>query len=300
MKKEVNHLQQIVSAREYTLTRGNGQGLNVIDCDNRKIRFLLNASKGLDIMQLYYKGENCSFISKNGFTARELPFLRRFEGGALYTCGLDAVGGVDGHELHGEYHNTPAEVTRVETTEEGIFVEALIRDSALFGKNLLLRRKISVGIGESTIKLEDTLSNQGTRDEEFALLYHVNLGYPFLQDGGELSADGNISPRNAWAAADIENWRTISAAKDNEEERCYYLDTQTPVVTYRNPRCGKKFIVEYSKETLPHFVVWKSMASGDYALGLEPSTTRLDDYFTPTIIKKGEDKKFTLTLKIEE
>ena len=98
---QVSNFDQIASLRRYTLSDGAGKGLDVIDCDNGKMRFLLNVSKALDVMQLYHEGQNMSFVSKNGFTAREIDFLRRFEGGMLYTCGLDSVGGREGYELHG-------------------------------------------------------------------------------------------------------------------------------------------------------------------------------------------------------
>ena len=67
--KEISNFQQIASVRRYTITEGISKDLKIIDCNNGKIRFLLNESKALDVMQLYYKGENVSFISKNGFTA---------------------------------------------------------------------------------------------------------------------------------------------------------------------------------------------------------------------------------------
>ena len=107
MDGRISNFQQVASIRRYTLTEGRGKGLDVLDCDNGKIRFLLNVSKACDIMQLYHEGQNMSFVSKNGFTKREIPFLRRFEGGMLYTCGLDSVGGREGYELHGTLHNIP-------------------------------------------------------------------------------------------------------------------------------------------------------------------------------------------------
>ena len=65
MDGRISNFQQVASIRRYTLSEGREKGLDVLDCDNGKIRFLLNASKGLDIMQLYHRGENCSFISKS-------------------------------------------------------------------------------------------------------------------------------------------------------------------------------------------------------------------------------------------
>ena len=76
--KKISNLQQIASVRRYTITEGVSKDLKVIDCDNGKIRFLLNESKALDIMQLWHENTNISFVSKNGFSAREISFLRRF------------------------------------------------------------------------------------------------------------------------------------------------------------------------------------------------------------------------------
>ena len=75
MDGRVSNLMQVASLRRYRLTGGREDGLEVIDCDNGVIRFLLNVSKACDIMQLYHKGQNVSFVSKNGFIKRETPFL---------------------------------------------------------------------------------------------------------------------------------------------------------------------------------------------------------------------------------
>ena len=289
MDGKISNFQQIASMRRYTLTEGRGQGLDIIDCDNGKIRFLLNVSKACDIMQLYHEGQNMSFISKNGFTKRETDFLNRFEGGMLYTCGLDSVGGREGYELHGTLHNIPAEIIRAECNENGIIVEAIIRDTALFGKNLVLKRKIFAAIGGDSLTLEDTLINEGYKDEEYCLLYHINVGYPMLDDGAKIVAEiESYTPRTAWAKQSEATIYEMSASVPNQEETCYFLKLRKPQITLVNKILGKKFTVSYSGDTLPHFVEWKSMASGDYALGLEPCTTELDERFT---YKRIESRK---------
>ena len=109
MNGKISNYAQVASARRYTITQGQAKGLDVIDCDNGKIRFLVNVSKACDIMQLYHEGQNISFISKNGFTNRETDFLSRFEGGMVYTCGLDNLGRRENYPMHGMFHNIPAE-----------------------------------------------------------------------------------------------------------------------------------------------------------------------------------------------
>ena len=54
--------------------------------------------------------------------------------------------------------------------------------------------------------------------------------------------------------------------------------------------------MSYSADTLLHFVEWKSMASGDYALGFEPCTTELDDRFAYKTIKSNEKISFVINI----
>ena len=301
MDGRISNFQQVASIRRYTLSEGREKGLDVLDCDNGKIRFLLNVSKACDIMQLYHEGQNISFISKNGFTKRETPFLRRFEGGMLYTCGLDSVGGRDGFELHGTLHNIPAEIIRAECNENGITVEAIIRDTALFGKNLVLKRKIFTAIGGDSVTLEDTLVNEGYKTEEYCLLYHINVGYPMLDDGAKVIADvESYTPRTAWAKQNEATMYEMNASTPNQEETCYFLNLKKPEITLVNGKIGKEFTVSYSGDTLTHFVEWKSMASGDYALGLEPCTTNLDTQFSYKKIGVEEEVLFSIILCVNK
>ena len=298
---KISNPAQIASLRQYTYTSGREAGISVIDCDNGKLRFLLNVTKALDVMQLFSDGRNVSFLSKNAFTAREIPFLSRFEGGMLYTCGLDSVGGREGFELHGSLHNNAAEVVRAECNEDGIVVEAIVRDTSLFGQNLTLKRRVTSAIGSDTVSVEDTLVNNGTKDEDYCLLYHVNVGYPMLDEGAEVVAEIlRAEPRTEWSRQTAADMLNISASVDNQEESCYFLTLGSPEASLVNKKLGKKFTVRYSADTLPHFVEWRSMASGDYALGLEPCTTELDDRFKYKKIAAGERVKFALSFTVED
>lgn len=295
----INEASQVFGVKRYTLQGGAENGLRVIECTNGKLRFLLNESKALDIMQIFYEGQNVSFISKNGFTARETPFGNRFEGGALYTCGLDAVGQVEGKEIHGTLHNIPANVVKCECEEEGICVEAEIRYSALFGQNLVLRRKVFTPYDSGRIEVSDALKNVGRKEEDFCILYHVNLGYPFLTEGGKIFAETKkVMPRTEYAQKKIGVWDTVETPLDNDEETCYYLAPSDNAAYYFNPRTGRKFTLKYCGE-LDKFILWKSRASGDYALGLEPTTTELDENFRYKKIGVGEVRNFSVAITIE-
>ena len=301
MDGRISTITQAGGLRSYILTDGPEAGLRVIEIDTGKIRFLLNESKALDVMQLYHAGQNISFVSKNGFTAKAWPFGRRFEGGMVYTCGLDAVGEIPGREMHGSLHGTPARVTRAELDGEEFTVCAQMSDTALFGKNLLLRRTVRTSLGAETLTIEDELKNCGTKEEEYCLLYHVNLGYPMLGEGARVVADLDCAvPRTPWAAEHLAERAEITAPVPNEEEMCYFLQFNEPKVSLVNEKLGKAFTLAWSQETLPRFIQWKSMAAGDYGLGFEPSTTVLDEGFRFTPIAAGETVRFRLSLGVSQ
>lgn len=297
MNKKINHALQTGYIRRYTLSEGKENGLRIIELNNGILRVLLNESKGLDIMQVWHKGVNMSFVSKNGFTARELPFLKRFEGGMLYTCGLDSIGGREGFELHGSFHNTPAAVTDIDN--QNLRVSADIEVTSLFGENLVMKRTVSLTDGK--LQLEDTLVNRGTKDENYCLLYHINFGYPFLDEGVQVEADiGEVIPRTPKSAEASHERTSFIAPVDNEEERCYFLENNGNSISAVNKKLGVRATVSYSKDTLPCLIQWNSPASQDYALGLEPATCRLDDGFCYKQIAPQEQVRFAVLLAFNE
>ena len=301
MDGRISNFQQVASLRRYRLMGGTQEGLEVLDCDNGRLRFLLNVTRGCDVMQMYHRGENVSFVSKNGFTGRDIGFMNRFEGGMLYTCGLDNAGRREGYEMHGRFHITPAEILRAECNEGGITVEAVIRDTALFGQNLVMRRRITSPLGSDTLTVEDTLCNEGYADAEYCLLYHINVGYPLLDAGARIECDATeYSARAPFAVENAATRFEMSDPVPNRPECCYYLMMKTPRISLVNERLGKAFRLSYSKDTLPCFLEWKSMASGDYALGLEPCTTMLDQSFAYKTVAPGERVVFHLELTVEE
>lgn len=296
MKGQISNFSQIAYARRLTLENG----LKVIDCDNGKIRFLLNESRALDVMQVYHQGQNVSFVSKNGFNNKTGEFLSRFEGGMLYTCGLDAIGGMEGYDIHGSFHLNQAQLVRIECNEDGITVEADIFSTSLFGMNLKMRRKIYSAIGSESVSVEDCLVNLNSLHQQYCLLYHVNVGYPMLDEGAMVIADTQqVVGRNEWSASRIAERVTASAPVDGQEETCYFLDMNEPTISLVNRNLGKKFTLGYSKDTLPCFIHWHSMASGDYAMGFEPSTSFLDDKFSYRTLGANEKITFKLDITIQ-
>lgn len=301
MNKKINVLDQVGYVRRYSLLDGKEEGLKICEIYNGKLRLLFNESRGFDLSQLFVDGINVSFLSKNGINNSKGDFLERFEGGMIYTCGYENIGGREGFELHGTYHLHPAKVILVERNDQEIVVKAEVVQSALFGKNLKTVREITTKIGSDTFTLKDTLVNEGTKEEDYVLLYHVNLGYPFLDEGVKIYSDAkSVTPRTPYAKECVNTRTEFLAPIDNEEEKRYFIENQTPIVKVTNERLKKEFVMTYSKETLPEFIEWYSVASKDYALGLEPATCTLDDDFKYSKIKPNEKKEFTLTISVKD
>ena len=69
---------------------------------NGALEVLFNKDNALDIVWVKYKGVNVSFLSKNGLNDGTQDFTGNFEGGFLYTCGMDNVSScVSGKPVHG-------------------------------------------------------------------------------------------------------------------------------------------------------------------------------------------------------
>ena len=122
-----------------------------------------------------------------------------------------------------------------------------------------------------------------------------------LDAGARVVADvQKCEARTAWAEQNKDAAYEISSPIPGQEETCYFLTLKTPEISIVNEKIGKQLTVSYSNDTLPHFVEWKSMASGDYALGLEPCTTELDDNFTYKTIKSHEKIAFVINIAMKK
>jgi len=297
MNEKIGNVEQVCSAQRVQVTDGRGNGARQIYVANGKLNFVLSESNALDMLRLWHEGANVGFVSKNGLYTAPADFLHNFPCGMLYTCGLDAIGGVEGHVLHGRIHSIPAEIRELVADERGVRIVGEIRDTALFGENLVLTRTIETAAGSGEVRLTDRLRNLAFRDEKYCMLYHVNVGYPLVDAGAKIEGRFVKSlPRTEWAKHEMSKMLDIEPPKDNLEETCYFHQTADGAMAIVNRRLGKKFTV---KSSLKKFVEWKSRASGDYVIGLEPCTSWLDGELKYSVLKPGKSVTHTLVLKTE-
>lgn len=293
--RHVGDVSQLYGVRRVTYMEGPARGLAAIEANAASgLRFSVLEGRGLDIYEMSYKGVNLCFRTKNGLTSGERfstapgEFTHVMNAGMMFTAGLSNVGGdvtEDGvyHPLHGRAGGAAAcEVYAV--TDDGrmsIEIGGKLRETQLFGESLHLQRRITAGAEAAELVVEDTVENRAARPADVALLYHCNLGYPFLDEGVRFyKSGGSVTPRNADAEAGLSEYGVMSAPRDNVPEQVFLhenLPAEDGMATAMavNEKLGLAFYIRYAVDTLPYFAEWKSMASGDYALGMEPSNNLL-------------------------
>lgn len=284
----IGNPSQLCRVRRVELREGTARGCEVIEVNTAGgLSLDILPDTGLDIGQASFRGVNVSFLSKNGYDspASTLPyeeeFLHTFPGGLLYTCGLRSAGpahrdGGEWHPLHGRYHGLAAQNVSAEAVGDEVVVRGTVRETALFGHVLELRRTIRIPVDGARITVEDELTNLTPREEEFMVVYHCNFGYPLLSERTRLilpEARETI-PRTPFAATGLDRQCTFERPVDGEEERVFFQRMERDFhAAVQNPALGMEMTLSWSGDTLPILSEWRSMASGDYVLGLEPTNS---------------------------
>lgn len=292
--RRVGSVQQLACIRPMTYTEGRCAGLRAYEVKNGPLEYKVLADKCLDVGELSYRGINFSFLSKPGlqgrnhYDTRGQEALRSIMGGMFFTAGLENICApctVDGTEypMHGRIRTTPAEHLSAGAAWEGedyvLRISGEMREGELFGENLVLSRSLETVLGQKSLTLTDEIENQGFRDEPLMLLYHINIGYPLLDEGTRLLAPTrSVTPRDQAASGHEDRWNLMDPPRDNEPEYVFIHDMAwdskgNGVVCVVNDRLKLGLKIQFTGEHLPYFMEWKSTASGDYVLGLEPANS---------------------------
>ncbi|MEI6132111.1 MAG: aldose 1-epimerase family protein [Bacillota bacterium] len=283
--KYCGNIDQIASVSESEITDGRGAGIRTFKVNTGGgLDFEVLPSRCLDISSLSYKGVNLSFLSKNGIVNGSDGFLNYVAGGMLFTCGLRNVGNPceengEVHQLHGKIGTTPAKNAYAkcfwEEDEYHMEMGGTMAETALFGHNLYLTRSIRTQLGKNEIAIHDSIENLSDQPEDFMLLYHLNFGFPFIDENTKLIFPKNtLEPRTEIARSGMAESERLSQPIDGFFEHVYFRDVETDdgwvIVKLENEELGIGAKIRYEKANLPILTQWKSMKSGDYVLGIEP------------------------------
>ena len=290
------HADQRLLVRNTSIEDGPGRGMRAIHVMNRAGLFLeILPDRGLDIAAASWQGKSLVWLSAAGlrhpntYEPKGIGWILGFVGGLVTTCGLDQAGapstenGIE-YGLHGRYSYIPAEevATRRVSDKEGNItaeISGRVSQSAVFLEKLVLERKITVPENSPYLVIEDVVKNAGHRDEPMMLLYHMNFGYPLIEDGTRvvLPKGTKTIPRDAEAKDGQEKALTACAPTKGYREKVYYHEVPAAAeaeVRLVNP-AGWGVKITYSHDTLTELTQWKMMGQGDYVMGIEPGNCRV-------------------------
>lgn len=292
IEKKVGNWYQVAGTRHYTLDNGGNNGTRVIDVrTGGGLEYSVVADRGLDISLAAYKGINLVYLGTGGeanpafYESRQSLWLRQFFAGLLTTCGPDNIGppcvdeGVE-YGLHGRFSNTPArnvcDLTDLESERGMICIRGEIDCSALFSSRLRIRRQICSPAGSNRIIISDKIRNCGGQKVPLAMLYHINCGYPLLDDDVEVAISSRETEAyDAYSRQFLAEINRFAAPDANNAEKNYLHrfagNSRLGSASVTNSRLGIKLEIRFELDNLPFLTQWKMEGIRDYVLGLEPA-----------------------------
>jgi Domain of unknown function (DUF4432) len=304
LSRRAGRLEQAAGVRLVTLGDGVERGVRLLEFrTGTGFEFDVVVDRAFDIGRCEHAGRALAWTSATGFAGpwfyepEGLGFFRGFGGGLLTTCGLDHAlfmaedtaeqyhyppKPTETFGLHGRVSNRPARLAgygeRWEGDECVLYAEGEVLQAAVFGEQLLLRRRIEARVGESRLLIRDEVVNVGHDRTPHMLLYHVNAGWPVVDEGSELLVPATaVEPRGDHA---VEGYDVIEAPRSGfveqvfEHEVAAEADGRVPVGVV-NRRLGLGICEVFRRDQLPHHFVWRMLGEGTYVVGIEPCTNRV-------------------------
>lgn len=216
--------------------------------------------------------------------------------------------------LHGRIANLAAHKVTVEITPTDggqITVTGLVDEASLFGGRLRLQSTLTTSIGSNDFLITDTVTNIGGSPAEVEMLYHCNIGEPFLGAGSVFhGAASEVAPRNPRAAEGISMWNLYEGPTLGYTEQVYFMSAASDkngwgIGLLSNEDSTHAFSVRFDTSTLPWFTLWKNTQSAEdgYCTGLEPGSSfpnlRTFERKNGRVIQLAANESVTFQLQIE-
>lgn len=311
----------LLQIQKYCLQEGKAAGVQMIRVSNvAGLELHLAADRALDIAELRFWGISLGYLSATGimhpsyYEPEGYGWLRSFYGGFLTTCGLDQAGEpcrYDGENygLHGRIANCPAEQICAETHRKNRTVmgtvQGVVRQAKQQGEAFLLRRTYEFYENRAAFTFTDVIENQCAKPLPLQLLYHFNLGYPFLSPCLEME----LPPAQILAADE--------ASKGRCEEYTDCTDTRELTLLHKLQKCepmtklilknrGIRLTLSFDGKQLPILAQWKHLKPREYVMAFEPTNTHLKgvaweaENGTLEFLQPGEQKVYQFFIELSE
>jgi hypothetical protein len=285
------------SLRKRTLRGGPRDGVDLIEVHNGALSFSILPTRGMGLWRGDYRGLTLGWRSPAPGPVHPkfvhlgdrggLGWLAGFDE-LLCRCGL-ASNGPPGNDdgtpltLHGRIANLPAEVVEVRIGLDPPYelsVTGEVEEACLFFPQLRLTTTYATVPGSNRLVIHDVVENRGAQPAEMQLLYHLNLGPPFLEAGSRVLAPvKEMAPLTARAAEGIETYDTYAAPAAGFREQVYAYELLADarghtLALLTSAAADRAVTVRFARDKLPCFTLWKNTAALEegYVTGLEPAT----------------------------
>lgn len=331
LMRRMGRLDQVAGVRLVELGDGGGRGVRLVEFrTGTGFSFDVIVDRAFDIGRCELRGVPLAWHSAVGiegpwyYEPEGLGFFRTFGGGLLVTCGIEHTlfmatdtaehynyppKGNEEFGLHGRVSNRPGRLTGYGERWEGdeciLWCEGEVQVAALFGEQLLLRRRIEARVGESRFRIHDVVENIGHDPTPHMLLYHVNAGFPVVDEGSELLvAATGVEPRGAHS---VDGYTRVAAPRQGFVEEVFEhelggeADGKVPAGIV-NRRLGVGLYEVFDKRQLPHHFVWRMLRDGTYVVGIEPCTNHTGGRLEARergeliVLEAGETREYDLEL----
>ena len=275
---------------------GVSTGVQIVDVCNGPLTLTVIPTRGMGIWRGDFRGLPLGWNSPNprpvhpmyvNLTERNgLGWLNGFNE-LLCRCGLAFQGppGKDGGEhltLHGRIANLPATIveTLVDTAGNGALeLRGTVEETTMFGHCYRLETTYRMELGDNRLRIIDQVTNLGARPAALSLLYHLNVGQPFLNEGSTVTVPSrDVVPRDVRSGPGAAAWTRYAGPVSGFAEEAYYMNALPNAdgwctAVLANPTADAAFAVRFRTETLPYFTVWKNTMALEegYVTGIEPS-----------------------------
>jgi hypothetical protein len=294
------------SIRKRTLRGGLRDGIDLIEVHNGALSYSILPTRGMGLWHGDYRGLNLGWRAPvegpvhpryvNLTERGGLGWLAGFDE-LLCRCGLawngppgedawtDAAGAAHKEQLtlHGRIANLPAGAVEVSVSLDPpheLSVTGEVEEAALFFPQLKLTTTYTTVPGSNRVVISDKVVNRGARPAEMQLLYHVNLGPPFLEAGSRVLAPlREVAPLTARAAEGIDTLDTYGPPTPGFAEQVYVYQLVPDgrgmtLALLVNAAADRAVCLRWPVAALPCFTVWKNTMALEegYVTGLEPAT----------------------------
>lgn len=289
---------------------------------------LVVLDRAMDIAWCSYRGTPLvwhgpgALLPPHSGTFNDDQFQRRFFGGLVTTCGLEAFGpaGTDKYGSwgeHGHINHTAARNISIrndfDNLQPSMELRGTVSQVRMFGESLELERIWRAPLEGSELTLRDRVTNTGGTAVPHMILYHCNAGYPLVGEDLELlMSQTSMRPRDAEAARGLAVWNKGGLPEAHFKEQVFIHSPQANedgwcFATFRNPAVARSLTVHFRPEQLRACFSWRMLGEGTYVMAVEPANCvtiegriAAAEAGTLPFLQPGETREYDLRFSFED